>query len=465
MRIGMGFAALGLGWLCCCLWEARGEPRTWKDASGKFSIDAEFVEYEQGTVRLKQADEKVIEVPMLKLSAADQKWIRDEIRRRREEATGGNSTGESSTSKSLASGSGALSGEWPQWRGPQRDGISPETGLMKSWPADGPPLAWQARGLGRGYSSLAIAGGKIYTMGQRGGNEYLIALNQADGQQAWATAVGRADHSNGTPTVDGDLVFCVGLSGDLLCANAQTGGEIWRKNYGRDFGGRMMSGWGFSESPLIDGDRLICTPGGEKAAMVALEKRTGNVIWSAPMPYGGQRGQDGAGYSSIVVSNGAGMKQYVQVMGRGVVGVDAETGQVLWRYDRIANGTANIPTPIVKGDYVLCSTGYGDGGTALLKLSGGRGRVAVSEVYYHAARDVQNHHGGMVLLGDYVYLGHGHNNGLPMCMQFSTGKVAWGPGRGPGSGSAALAYADGHLYFRYENGVMAPTNTRARPIR
>lgn len=344
--------------------------------------------------------------------------------------------------------------DWPQWRGPLRDGISEETGLLTEWTAE-PPLVWKAEKLGQGYASVAVANGKLFTMGRRGRTEQLIALDIRDGRELWAADVGDGGHCNCTPTVDGDLVFALGLKGDLICANADDGSVQWRVNYGRDFGGRMMSGWGYSESPLVDGDLLICTPGANDAILAALNKRTGEVVWKAAMPPdAGNRGGDGAAYSSIVVSHGGGVKQYVQLVGRGLVSVRASDGKVLWTYNRIANGTANIPTPIVKGDFVFTSTGYGTG-AALLKLSRDGSGVTAEEVYFLDAKDMQNHHGGMILLGDHIYCGHGHNNGFPLCIEMATGEVAWRPGRGPGSGSAAIAYADGHLYFRYQDGTMA----------
>jgi outer membrane protein assembly factor BamB len=345
--------------------------------------------------------------------------------------------------------------EWPQWRGPNRDGISPETDLLDEWPKDGPPLLWKAKGLGGGFSSLAIAGGKIYTLGRRGNAEELIALDGTDGKILWSTPTGGNDAPNGTPTVDGDRVYAVGHQGDLVCANVADGEIAWKKNFGRDFGGQMMSGWGYSESPLVDGDRLICTPGANDAMVVALDKKTGDTIWKAAMPAEvGPRGKDGAGYSSIVVSQGAGIKQYVQLIGRGVIGVRAEDGEMLWGYNGIANDTANIPTPIVRDDFVFCSSGYGTG-AALLKLVKTRSGVRMEEKYFLKPGVMQNHHGGMVLVGDYVYCGTGHNQGFPLCVNLRTGKVAWHPGRGPGQESAAIAYADGNLYFRYQNGLMA----------
>ena len=190
--------------------------------------------------------------------------------------------------------------------------------------------------------------------------------------------------------------------------------------------------------------------------IVALDKKSGKVIWKTPMANGGSRGKDGAGYSSLVISQGGGTRQYITLVGRGLISVEAQTGRPLWQYERIANGTANVPTPIVDGDFVFCSSGYGDGGSALLQLSkSGRG-VNYREVYYYPANEVQNHHGGMVLMNGHVYMGHGHNKGLPMCLELRSGKVKWGGRiRGVGDGSAAIVAADGHVYFRYEDGKMA----------
>jgi len=344
---------------------------------------------------------------------------------------------------------------WPTWRGPHRDGISKETGLLTKWPEGGPKLLWQVKGLGRGFSSVAIAGGRIFTMGDRRRSTSILALDLATGKELWATDIG-GRRPNCTPTVDGDLVYALGRGGELVCVKAADGSVVWRKSFRRDFGGKMMSGWGYSESPLVDGDRLICTPGAADAMIAALDKKTGKVIWKAEVPEDfGRRGKDGAGYSSIVVSNAAGVKQYVQLVGRGVISVDAKTGKTLWTYNRIANGTANIPTPIVSGDYVFCSSGYRTG-AALLKVVKTEDGLKAEQVYFLDPRTLQNHHGGMVLVDGHVYCGHGHNNGFPICVELKTGTVKWGGRiRGPGKRSAAVVYADGHLYFRYEDGVMA----------
>jgi outer membrane protein assembly factor BamB len=352
--------------------------------------------------------------------------------------------------------------DWPGWRGPSRDAISTETGLLKQWPENGPALAWQTKGLGAGFSSVAIAGDRIYTMGDHGDSQYVIALSLADGKPVWSTKIGPAwdDEDSGgprgTPTFDGDSVYAIGTEGEVVCLDASTGAMRWQKSMPRDYNGKMMSDWKFAESPLVDGNKVVFTPGSFGALLAAVDKRTGKDIWRAE---GGARvgtaGSNGAGYSSIVVSNGGGVRQYIQLAGRGLFGVNAESGKLLWNYNRIANDVANISTPVVRDDYVFASTGYGTG-AVLLKLEKNADGVAAKEVYFLDSKTFQNHHGGFILLGDFLYAGHGHNNGFPICIEFLTGKVRWGGNVRPegATGSAAVAYADGHLYFRYQNGVM-----------
>src|ERR1041385_3236645 len=247
----------------------------------------------------------------------------------------------------LASTACAAGKDWPQWRGPNRDGISTETGLLKEWPSNGPPLAWQTKGLGSGMSSVAIARERIFTQGAANKNGqrgvFVTALNRADGKEIWSAAIttGREPQPNGTPTVDGALLFAVGNDGDVACLETETGKLVWKKNFGADFRGKCMSGWGYSESPLVDGDLLICVPGASDAGIAALNKMSGRVVWKSAIPNLGRKGQDGAGYTGVVVSHGAGVKQYVTLMGRGLVGVRANDGRFLWGYNKIANGTAD----------------------------------------------------------------------------------------------------------------------------
>jgi outer membrane protein assembly factor BamB len=349
--------------------------------------------------------------------------------------------------------------DWPQWRGPGRDGICAETGLLKSWPEGGPKLSWELAGLGKGYSSLAIVNGKFYTMGdiklESENVQCVLAYDLSTKKRLWAAKVG-GPHSDGprcTPTVDNGFVYAVGTDGNVVCVDADAGKVRWSKNFQRDFGGGKNPQWKFSESPLVDGDKLLCTPGGRAAVMVALNKKNGELIWRCSMPNIGRKGMDDAGYSSIVVTEAGGIRQYVRLTNKGLIGVAAKDGTFLWGYNKIANNVANISTPVVYEDYVFCSTAY-KSGSALLKLTAAGDRVSAEEVYFLDAEIFQNHHGGFVRIGDYIYGGHGHGRGKPTCIELKTGKIMWQEDE-PGGGSAAVLYADGALYFRYQNTVMA----------
>lgn len=436
-----------------------GERRQWSDSTGRFQVQAALIEVKDGRAVLEREDGQRISVPLTRLSNEDQQYVRAELARRRANRQ------QATTRQADSVGSASSSDDhWPQWRGPNRDGVSLSKGLLDTWPENGPPLVWQKRGLGNGFASVAVTGGKIYTQGNRGGTVELICLNAEDGQEVWSARVGGSSEPTGTPTVDDDLVFVEDNDGNLLCVERETGREVWRKNFGRDFGAERPS-WGFSESPLVDGDRLICTPGARDAMLVSLKKETGEVIWACPSAPEG-RGHGGAGYSSPVLSNAGGVKQYVQLTGKGVIGVRANDGKLLWGYDQISNGTANIPTPIVSGDLIFCSSGYDDGGSALLRIVGRGGEAVVQEVYRLDRRTFQNHHGGMILVDGYIYAGHGHNNGFPICVELKSGKIMWGGReRGPGTGSAAVAYADGDLIFRYQNGTVALIEATPREYR
>jgi outer membrane protein assembly factor BamB len=364
-------------------------------------------------------------------------------------------------SQASAADENPRSGEWTQWRGPNRTGISPDVGLLKSWNAP-PKLLWTAEGLGSGYASVSVAGGRIYTTGNLATGQAVICLDAASGKVVWSKPITDTvpkhghDGSRCTPSLDGDRLYAIASSGKIACLKTADGSEVWSKDFRSEWGGRMMSGWGFSESPLVDGDWVLCTPGSADAMIVALKKMTGEEIWRSSVPRLGDRGKDGAGYSSLAISHACGVKQYVQLIGRGVIGVRASDGKFLWGYNGIANSTANIPTPVASGDFVFCSTGYGDGGSALLRLVPEADGLDVEEVYYHPAKVLQNHHGQMILKDGHLYFGHRHNNGFPVCVELASGKIAWGGStRGPGGGSAAITYADGHLVFRYEKGEVA----------
>jgi outer membrane protein assembly factor BamB len=337
---------------------------------------------------------------------------------------------------------------------------------LPSWPAAGPKLLWTLKGLGRGYSTIAIVAGKLYTMGDRttaGTKEQMVqAYDLATRKQLWATPIG-PPHSGGgprcTPTVDGNFLYAIGTDGDLACLATASGKLVWKKNFVADFGGRMMCmrngtvNWRFSESPLVDGDKVLCTPGGPQATIVALDKHTGQTIWKCAVPKLGDRGGDGAGYSSMVAADIEGVRQYIQFFGRGVVGVEAATGRFLWGYNHVANDVANISTPIVRGNFVFASAAY-KAGSGLVKITRDGDRFRADEVYFLDSKTFSNHHGGVVLLGDCVYGGDGQNSGAPTCIDFSTGKVLWKE-RPLAKGSAAVLAADGNLIFRYDTGLVA----------
>lgn len=352
-----------------------------------------------------------------------------------------------------------LAADWPQWRGPNRDAKSATAVLNADWNAKPPALLWKSTGLGEGFASVSMDAERIYTTGNRDGAQCVVAAKRTDGAVLWATPISKSvpkhghDGSRCTPSLDGGLVYAVASDGGIACLNARDGKVVWSHDFD-EWSGKMMSGWGYSESPLVDGDVVLCTPGGSDAHVVALNKATGKLVWKSPAPEG-RKGNDGAGYSSLVISNGGGVKQYVTLTGKGAIGIAAKDGRLLWQYNRVANGTANIPTVLCQGDHVFTSSGYGTG-AALLKLSAKDGGVQAEEAYWLDAQVFQNHHGGMVLHDGRIYAGNKHNQGYPTCLDFLTGKVLWGgETRGPGDGSAAVHFAGNHLIFRYQNGVVA----------
>jgi outer membrane protein assembly factor BamB len=346
-----------------------------------------------------------------------------------------------------------LADDWPQFRGPNRDGVSKEKGLLQSWPEEGPPLVWTAKGLGGGYSTVSVAKDRVYTLGnqpdkekKRGQLSYLVALNRANGKIVWTAEVGPAGGNLGcTPTVDGDRIYALGQMGDLVCIDT-AGKRVWHRNLIKDFGGEK-GGWSYCESPLVDGDRVIVTPGGKDATIVALNKLTGETVWKCPIA----TRHTEAGYSSVVISEAGGVKEYVQLFNGGLVGVSTD-GRVLWTHEKLGGNTANVPTPIVLGEYVFSAIGYGRG-ASLMKLTADGGAVSAEEVYY--ARELTNKHGGVIKVGDYVY-GDTDDSGHPYCADVKTGKLMWKrKDEGDGRGSASVTYADGRLYFHYDNGVVA----------
>jgi outer membrane protein assembly factor BamB len=338
----------------------------------------------------------------------------------------------------------ASAGDWPQWQGPDRNGLSKEVGLLKEWPASGPPLVWTAGNLGAGYGSIAVKGDRIFLQGSNGKQSIVHSLNRADGKNVWSKALGPSGSNNqgsgprGTPTTDGDRLYVLTETGDLWCLKALDGTAVWQRNILKDFNGRNLQ-WLISESPLVDGDHVVVTPGGRAAGMVALDKMSGQTVWVS------KDLSDEAGYASAVVGDVQGVRTIMTLTADAGVGVRASDGKLMWRYPRVANRTANIATPVFSENKVFYTSAYGTGG-ALLGLSAQGGDVSAHEIYF--TREMQNHHGGVILVNGYLY---GFNNSILTCLAFGTGESMW---RHRSVGKGSLTYADGNLYLLGEDNVV-----------
>jgi outer membrane protein assembly factor BamB len=353
--------------------------------------------------------------------------------------------------------------DWPQYRGPLRDGVSREEGLLKAWPKEGPPLKWTFKNAGLGFSDVAVVGKVVYLAGTRKDDEVIIALDLEKGTELWTAPIGPiftfknntwGDGPRGTPTVAGDLIYCLGGQGDLVCVDLK-GKEKWRKNMIKDLGGEMMTEWGYSESPLVDGDLVLCTPGGKDGTFAALDRKTGAVKWRS------KELKNSAPYSSLVVATINGVRQYIgnsydAEVGGFISGIDAAKGTVLWSMPIFEGASYNLsPTPIVKDNlvYITSSTGSG-GGCHLFEID--KDMKATDKYPAKVQRKVKNNHGGVILVGDHVY---GHtNNETWFCQDFQKGKVDWdfqprdddNPLKCP---SGSITAADGKLYFYTDKGV------------
>jgi len=347
--------------------------------------------------------------------------------------------------------SAAVADDWAQWRGQKRDGISQEKDLLKEWTASSPKLAWQLKDIGFGYSTPSVVGDRIYLMSNEGNDsEFVRAYSVKDGKPIWSTKVGKVGNpdqqpsypgARSTPTVDGKMLYALGSDGDFVCLNTANGKPLWKKSLRTDFGGKPGV-WAYSESPLVDGDKVIVAPGGETATVVALDKKNGNTIWKSAIP-----GEKTASYASAIVMEVGGTRQYVQYLSNGLTGLDAKTGKMLWRYDKSVDKQYRMhaATPVAFDDLVYSAAQQG-GGIARIKATADSYQA---EMVYNE-RKVPNGLGGTVKVGDYLY---GTTNGSQlMCLEYATGRVVWEQ-RVPSV--AALAYADGNLYLHGDNSDMA----------
>lgn len=340
--------------------------------------------------------------------------------------------------------------DWPQWRGPNRDGLSEEKGFRKEWPKTGPELIWRVSDIGRGYSTPAVQGDRLYVLGSEGvDNEFVEGLSAKDGKKLWSTRLGAVGNpkqnpnfpaARSTPTVDGRLLYALGSDGDLACVETATGKIVWKKSLRNDFGGKPGT-WAYAESPLIDGNTLVCTPGGEQSTIVALNKQTGDALWKCALPEA-----DEAAYSSAIIVETGGIRQYVQLLQKGLVGVDAKSGKFLWRYGKpVSAYGANIPTPVASDSMVYAGSAGTGGGAVKITSSGGK--LEPEQLYFGPKYPTAI--GGAVKVGDYLY---GTTGQALECLEFTTGKVKW-EDRSVAPGS--LCYADGLLFLHGENGDVA----------
>jgi len=334
--------------------------------------------------------------------------------------------------------------DWPQWRGPDRNGISKEKGLLQAWPANGPAVVWTISGLGAGYGSMAIRGNRIFVQASRNRQSFVDALDRANGKTVWSHSMGPAgDNDQGpgprsTPTLDGDRVYVLSEGGQLACLRATDGTPVWQRNILSEFGGRNIR-WLISESPLIDGNNLIVTPGGRGAGIVSLDKITGKTVWQS------KELSDEAGYSSAVIAEVGGVRAYTTITSAAGVGVRASDGKLLWRYTPAANNTANITTPVVAGNQVFYTSAYNTG-SGMVNLTAKGTEIQATEAYF--TREMQNHHGGVVLIGTTLY---GFHNAILTALDFASGKMLW---RDRSVGKGAVVYADNRLYMLSENNVV-----------
>ncbi|MEL7500287.1 MAG: PQQ-binding-like beta-propeller repeat protein [Planctomycetota bacterium] len=338
--------------------------------------------------------------------------------------------------------------DWPQWRGPNRNDQSNETGLLKSWPEGGPTQLWVNKDAGLGYAGFAVVGDRLFTMGLEDDNEFALCLNANTGEEVWRKDIGPrfkngwGDGPRSTPTVDGEYVYFMSAVGNVACLTTADGTEKWTASM-QDFGGKIPK-WGYAESPLVDDGRVICTPGGPNTTIVALDKLTGKTVWKSE-PIRGTMG-DGkktepaiAHYSSVLPIEFNNRKQYVQLTVLAVVGLDAETGKTLWQ-NPFPGRVAVIPSPIFDDGDVYVTAGYGVG-SKLISLEDDN---QVDETWYTKA--MQNHHGSVIKVGDFFY---GSSAKAFVCQSEKDGQMMWSD-RSIKKG--ALSYADGLFYHVQERG-------------
>jgi outer membrane protein assembly factor BamB len=337
----------------------------------------------------------------------------------------------------------ALGADWPSWRGPGHDGVSPEKGWFAPWPADGPKTIWKAS-VGTGYSAVAIGGGRLFTMGNAGGQEIVYALDAATGRELWRHAYpcglkplrGDLGGPAATPVVDGERVYAMGHEGRLSCLDA-AGKPVWSVDVLKDLGAEP-SRYGCPASPLVDGTLLVLNLG---AAGIALDKETGRPVWkSAPGP---------GGYASPVPFSPGGLRAFALFTPAGIAAVDAADGRVLWQHPWTTQYDLNLADPLVSGSRVFISSGY-DKGAALLEAASGKPEVVWQN------KEMRNHFSSSVLWKGHVY-GFDGNTHAPLdcslkCVDLATGAATW---KHAGLRLGGLVASDGRLVVLGDTGELA----------
>lgn len=398
-------------WLCLAA-TMMVEGRTWTEAESGRTVEAEFVNRVGDKVKLRRSDGREFQIALTELAPADREFVANQ---------------------------GAAKADWPSWQGPSRDNRSPDTGLLKEWPKGGPELLWTFDDGGKGYSSPSITGGRIYFSGTRDGEAEIICLDEATGKELWSAPIGDdagkgyntgwGGGPRGAPTISDGKLYVMSANGSVACVDIKDGSKVWRVDLVKDFGGTVPA-WGYSESPLVDGDKVVVTPGGKGGAIVALDKTSGKVIWKS------EGLTDDAQYSSAIIAEAGGRKQYVQLFMKKFAGVDVETGELLWTSDWSQGRTAVIPTPVFHDGHVYITAGYG-AGSKMVKID----KDSAEDVWENKV--MKNHHGGVVLVDGHVY-GFSDGAGL-LCQDWKSGERVWSE-KGEGLQKGAVHYADGMIY-------------------
>lgn len=426
------YTFLAVAFLAVAVFVLPAAARVWKSKSGTFSVDAELVSVDGEKVTLKNTAGKTVTVQISQLSDADQAFLKA-----KNKPAAGKTAGK------------AASADWPRFHGLQGEGnmFLDEKGLLKTWPDGGPKLLWEADGLGNGYASVTLSGDLLFTAGDAGGRAIVQARKISDGSLVWKRDggedwKGQYEHVRSTPVIDGDRVYYLAPMGDLTCMNIKDGKIIWQRNILKDFEGGLAT-WAMAESPLIEGKTLYCVPGGKKGMIAGLDKMTGKTTWVS------EPASEKVSYSSLVPLTVSGLKMFLTFSEKEFLAYDANSGKRLFSYPRHTAWGVNATDAIYHDGTLFITSGYGME-SEMLKLTVKGKTASVEKVW--SSRELDNQHGGVVRVGDYIYGAcQNHNGGGWVCLNWKTGAKQWAD-RTIQRGS--VAYADGLLFLYGERNQM-----------